>query len=138
VTSYRVAELLGDGISAELSESIHALAAALPVKLELNPVDLSLERRRKDGLKVYDAALEVMRGCAASLKYPTTTETESPNKVLREKCAFSVIHRPCATIPGVPTNFTKPIDVDIVRVATGGLTTTPAGASAWSPPSPCA
>jgi isocitrate dehydrogenase (NAD+) len=39
---------------------------------------------------------------------------------LRERCGFSVIHRPCATIPGVPTHFRKPIDVDIVRVAVGG------------------
>ena len=55
-----------------------------------------------------------------TLKYPTATERESPNKVLRERCQFSVIHRPVVTIPGVPTNFKKPIDLDIVRVATGG------------------
>src|SRR5438045_8538137 len=61
-----------------------------------------------------------MRKCRSALKYPTTTEAESPNKILRELCHFSVIHRPCVTIPGVPTNFKKGIDVDIVRVATGG------------------
>jgi isocitrate dehydrogenase (NAD+) len=57
---------------------------------------------------------------AASLKYPTVTEAESPNKVLRERSRFSVIHRPCVSIPGIPTNFKKNIDLDIVRVATGG------------------
>ena len=118
--TYKIAELLGDGISTELSESIHAVASVLPVKLQLTPVDLSLDNRRRSGAKAYDVALEAMRSSAASLKYPTTTETESPNKILRERCNFSVIHRPCATIAGVPTNFTKPIDVDIVRVATGG------------------
>ncbi len=118
--AYRVVELLGDGISAELSNSVHAVCAALPFRLELAPVDLSLERRRRDGKKAYDEALALMKRHGSALKYPTTTEAESPNKVLRELCHFSVIHRPCSTIPGVPTNFKRPIDVDIVRVATGG------------------
>jgi isocitrate dehydrogenase (NAD+) len=118
--TYRVTELLGDGISAELSAAVHTISGALPCKLTLEPVDLSLERRRRDGKKAYDEALASMRRTKVSLKYPTTTDSESPNKVLRELCHFSVIHRPCATIPGVPTNFKRPIDVDIVRVATGG------------------
>lgn len=117
---YQIAELLGDGISAELSASVHAVVAALPLKLDLRPVDLSLENRRKIGARAYDEALSAMHAASASLKYPTTTENESPNKILRERCGFSVIHRPCVTIPSVPTNFTKPLDVDIVRVATGG------------------
>lgn len=118
--SYRVTELLGDGISAELSRAVHELLKVLPFKIEAEPVELTLERRRREPAKAYEEALESMRRTGAALKYPTTTETESPNKVLRERCGFSVIHRPCATIPGVPTNFKKPIDIDIVRVATGG------------------
>ena len=31
-----------------------------------------------------------------------------------------MIHRPVTTIPGVPTNFRRDLDVDIVRIATGG------------------
>lgn len=117
---YKITELLGDGISAELSRSVRTVIAALPFKVDIEPVDLSLEARRKDREACYDAALAAMRRSAATLKYPTTTETDSPNKILRERCDFSVIHRPCATIPGVPTHFTQPLDVDIVRVATGG------------------
>lgn len=117
---YRVTELLGDGISAELSESVHAVIEALPVDIEVEPVDLSLEARRKNAEACYERALESMAKTKTALKYPTTTETESPNKVLRERCRFSVIYRPCASIPGVPTNFKKNLDVDIVRVATGG------------------
>jgi isocitrate dehydrogenase (NAD+) len=117
---YTVTELLGDGISAELSASIHSIVEALPLKLQIEQVDLGLGNRQAIGPKAYDLALESMRRTHATLKYPTTTEKESPNKILRERCRFSVIHRPCATIPGVPTNFKKPIDVDIVRVATGG------------------
>jgi isocitrate dehydrogenase (NAD+) len=117
---YDITELLGDGISAELSASIHALVNVLPVELAIEPVDLSLEARRKDAKGCYDRAMASMKRTAASLKYPTVTENESPNKVLRERCKFSVIHRPCCTIPGVPTNFKKNIDIDIVRVATGG------------------
>jgi isocitrate dehydrogenase (NAD+) len=119
-SSYTITELLGDGISNELSQSIHAIIAALPVDLEIEQIDLSLDNRQRVGPRIYDQAVESMRRTAASLKYPTTTDKESPNKIIREKCRFSVIHRPCATIPGVPTNFKKPIDIDIVRVATGG------------------
>lgn len=118
--SYRVTELLGDGISPELSASVHSVADALPCKLDFEQIDLSLGARRADVRGAYERAFTSMRATAATLKYPTTTERESPNKVLREKCGFAVIHRPCVTIPGVPTNFSKNIDVDIVRVATGG------------------
>jgi isocitrate dehydrogenase (NAD+) len=116
----KVTELLGDGISPELSESVHTIADALGAKVSFEPVDLSLAARRKDAEACYTKALSSMRRNKVALKYPTTTEAESPNKVLRERCGFSVIYRPCASIPGVPTNFSKPVDVDIVRVATGG------------------
>lgn len=118
--SYKITELMGDGIAPELSTAVRAIVAALPVKLEIEQVDLSLTTRRKDAQTAYERALESMFRTAATLKYPTATERESPNKILRERCKFSVIHRPCVTIPGVPTNFKKPIDIDIVRVATGG------------------
>ncbi len=120
MNTLRVTELLGDGISAELSESVHAVAGALKLKLRFEPVDLGLPARRKGAEACYAAALESMRRTKVALKYPTETVDESPNKVLRERCGFSVIHRPCATIPGIRTNFGKPIDIDIVRVATGG------------------
>ena len=118
--SYKITELMGDGIAPELSKSVRTVIAALPVQLEIEQIDLSLDARRKNAQACYDKALESMLHTAAALKYPTATEKESPNKVLRERCKFSVIHRPCVTIPGVPTNFKKPIDIDIVRVATGG------------------
>ena len=118
--AYKITELMGDGISAELSKSVHTIFSALPVKLEIEQVDMSLEARRKGSKGCYEQALASMSRTAATIKYPTATEAESPNKVLRERCNFSVIHRPCVTIPGVPTNFKKPIDIDIVRVATGG------------------
>ena len=44
--SYAVTELMGDGIGAELSRAVHALADALPVHLDFTEVDLSLENRR--------------------------------------------------------------------------------------------
>jgi len=120
MNSYKITELMGDGISAELSKSLHTAISALPVKLEIEQVDLSLEAREKGAKECYDRAHASMLKTAATLKYPTATKAESPNKILRERCKFSVIHRPCVTIPGVPTNFKKPIDIDIVRVATGG------------------
>ena len=119
MAEHKITELMGDGISPELSKSVHTVIDALPVKLVIEQIDLTLENRRKDK-KIYDIALASMTKTDAALKYPTATETESPNKIIRERCHFSVIHRPCVTIPGVPTNFKKPIDIDIVRVATGG------------------
>jgi isocitrate dehydrogenase (NAD+) len=118
--SYRITELMGDGIARELSTSLRTIIAALPVQLEIEQIDLTIESRRKDAIGCYERALESMAKSAATLKYPTATERESPNKVLRERCRFAVIHRPVVTIPGVPTNFKKNIDLDIVRVATGG------------------
>jgi isocitrate dehydrogenase (NAD+) len=55
-----------------------------------------------------------------AIKYPTTTAEESPNAILRRQLGLSVIHRPVTTIPGVPTNFRRKLDLDIVRIATGG------------------
>jgi isocitrate dehydrogenase (NAD+) len=85
-----------------------------------HPIDLSVESREKDGKALYDAALESIQRTQVALKYPTATVKESPNAVLRRLCDFTVIHRPVATIPGLPTNFTEQFDLDIIRVATGG------------------
>jgi isocitrate/isopropylmalate dehydrogenase len=118
--TYTVLELLGDGISAELSESVHAVAQVLPFQVQFRPVDLSVEARKERGVGVYDEVKAGLAELEVAIKYPTTTNEESPNKVLREFCDFSVIHRPVTTFPGVENNFKKSIDVDVVRVATGG------------------
>lgn len=118
--SYTVVELHGDGISKELSASVHAIAQALPLRLDFVPIDLSHEARERGGLAVYDEAEQAMRRHGVALKYPTATTRESPNKVLRDRCQFAVIHRPVCSIPGIETNFTKRLDIDVVRVATGG------------------
>jgi isocitrate dehydrogenase (NAD+) len=120
VKTYPIVELLGDGISAELSASVHRMARALPFQLEFVPVDLSLENRQARGEGLFDEAVELMRRHEVSLKYPTATLEVSPNNVLRERCDFSVIHRPVCSIPGIETNFTKTIDIDVVRIGTGG------------------
>jgi isocitrate dehydrogenase (NAD+) len=118
--TYQVTELLGDGIGSELSRAVHALAAALPLRLEFLAVDLSLENRRSRKQSVYDEAVESIEVTRVGLKYPTVTAEESPNAILRRRLDLSVIHRPVYTIPGVPTNFSRALDLDIVRIATGG------------------
>jgi isocitrate dehydrogenase (NAD+) len=115
-----IAEFLGDGISAELAAAVHRVAEALPVAARFAPVDLTLERRRKDAKGAYQEAEAAIRAHGVALKYPTVTEAESPNKILRERLDFTVIHRPVATIPGVPTRFAGRVDVHVVRVAVGG------------------
>lgn len=120
MNTYRVVELHGDGISPELSRSVHSLAQSLPCRLEFVPVDLSDENRRKRGRGIYDEAAALMKAHKVSIKYPTATTTDSPNKALRDLCDFAVIHRPVATIPGIANNFKKTLDFDLVRVATGG------------------
>src|SRR5262245_25474989 len=118
--TYKVTELLGDGIGAELSRAVHALADALPIQLDFEPVDFGLENRRARKGKLYDEAVESIVANKVALKYPTVTAEESPNQVLRRRLDLSVIHRPVYTIPGVPTNFRREPDLDIVRIATGG------------------
>ncbi len=120
MNSYKIVELLGDGIATELSTSIHRLAKSLPCKLEFIQVDLSDEERKRRGDDVYDEAEKLMREHRVVMKYPTATTAESPNRILRERCQFAVIHRPVATIPGIETNFKRNLDIDIVRIATGG------------------
>jgi isocitrate dehydrogenase (NAD+) len=118
--TYHVTELLGDGIGPELSQAVHCLAEALPIRLEFLAVDFRLENRRARGQAVYDEAVEAIRATRVALKHPTTTAEESPNAILRRRLDLSVIHRPVYTIPGVPTNFRGELDLDIVRIATGG------------------
>ncbi len=118
--TYKIVELHGDGISSELSQSVHRVAEALPFRLEFVPVDLSLENRTKRGLVIYDEAEALMRLHKVSIKYPTATKNESPNAILREACEFAVIHRPVCSIPGIQTNFTRALDIDVVRIGTGG------------------
>ncbi len=115
-----VAEFHGDGISAELSAAVHRVAEALPLDVTFHPVDLTLERRRRDAEGAYRDAEAAIRKYGVAVKYPTVTEDESPNKVLRERLDFSVIHRPVASIPGVPSRFDGLVDVHIVRIAVGG------------------
>ncbi|MBX3464644.1 MAG: isocitrate dehydrogenase [Planctomycetes bacterium] len=115
-----VAEFLGDGISTELSASVHQVAQALPITVQFHPVDLSLETRRRQAAVCYDEAMAAIRAHRIALKYPTVTEKESPNKVLRERCRFSVIHRPVASLPGVPTRHDGKVDLHIIRIAVGG------------------
>lgn len=118
--TYRVVELLGDGISPELSQSVHAAAESLPCRIEFVPVDLSEEGRGARGKALYDEAVARMRQHGVAIKYPTATTGESPNRILRDRCQFAVIHRPVCTIPGIENNFKKTIDIDVVRIATGG------------------
>jgi isocitrate dehydrogenase (NAD+) len=120
MTSQKIVELLGDGISTELSAAVHEVAAALPCRLEFLPLDLSEAQRARRGDALYDEAEALMREHRVSLKYPTATTGESPNKILRDRLDFAVIHRPVVTIPSIRTNFTKTIDIDIVRIGTGG------------------
>jgi len=65
--TYPVTELLGDGIGAELSEAVHALADALPIRLDFRPVDLTLANRRARGKAVYDEAVEAVTGTLVAL-----------------------------------------------------------------------
>src|SRR3954467_13698141 len=118
--TYQVTELLGDGIGSELSRAVHTLAESLPIHLEFIEIDLTLANRRARGLKIYDEAVESITATRVALKHPTATAEESPNAILRRRLDLAGIPRPVYTIPGVPTNFRRELDLDIVRIATGG------------------
>ncbi|HBF23129.1 MAG TPA: isocitrate dehydrogenase [Planctomycetes bacterium] len=115
-----IAEFHGDGISAELSESIHRIAEDLPLEIRFQPIDLSLENRQVNSEEAFEEAEAAMHSHRIALKYPTVTEGISPNKILRERFNFSVIHRPVVSIPGVKTRHDCTVDLHIVRIAVGG------------------
>jgi isocitrate/isopropylmalate dehydrogenase len=114
-----VAELNGDGIAAELRDAIHAINEALGLPVSFRPIDWSLDRREASTAAL-DEGIEATRALGAAMKYPTVTQTISPNQVMRDGLGLSVIHRPCRSYPGVSGNYTGNIDLHVVRVATGG------------------
>ncbi len=120
MTETVISELLGDGIGPELRTSVHAVADALPMDFRFIALDLSLEKRESSDRGHFDEVAASLHETKLGLKYPTITSTSSPNAIIRRLCDFSVILRPVASMPGVQTNFKQPIDIQIVRVATGG------------------
>lgn len=120
MAAIEITELLGDGIGAELRDATHRIADALPMEFSFLPVDLSLENRNRLGRAVYDEAVDAMDRTRLAIKYPTITEKESPNAVLRRRVDFSVIHRPVFSIEGVSGNYSDNVNLQIIRVAIGG------------------
>lgn len=115
-----VTELLGDGIGPELARAVHAVADALPIDVQFQPVDWSLATREARGDSAIDEAEEAMRATRLAVKYPTVTARVSPNALIRRRCGFSVIYRPAISINGVSSNFKENVNLHIVRVAVGG------------------
>ncbi len=120
MSAIRVTELLGDGIGPELEKSVAAVADALPINMEFDRIDWSLETRERDGDKAIDVAEASMRKNKLALKYPTVTKTRSPNALIRRRLGFSVIYRPCISIEGIESHFKQAVNLHIVRIATGG------------------
>ena len=68
-----IVEFLGDGISSELSESVHTVAASLPFQVEFQAVDLSLENRKKRGADLHMGfAVQVAGSCGLGLVLRST------------------------------------------------------------------
>jgi isocitrate dehydrogenase (NAD+) len=118
--SVEIIELLGDGIGAELHDSLHAVSDILPLDFRYVPYDLSLENRQTGGRYLFDQVVEAMKETRLAIKYPTITKFNSPNAIIRRMCNFSVILRPVFSIKGIKSNFTEQVFLYIVRVATGG------------------
>ena len=116
----RVTELLGDGIGTELMESVHTVAEALPLDFEFIPINMTLEARESGNRDIFSDAAAQMRETRVSMKYPTVTQTVSPNAIIRRLCNFSVILRPVISIKGIKSNFKEQVFLYIVRIATGG------------------
>jgi isocitrate dehydrogenase (NAD+) len=116
----RITELRGDGIGPELQDSVHAVAAALPIETQFESIDWSLENRERHGDKPIDEAEASMRDTRLAIKYPTITKTRSPNALIRRRCDFSVIYRPAISIAGIDSNFKEDVNLHVVRIATGG------------------
>jgi isocitrate dehydrogenase (NAD+) len=121
MSTLEVTELLGDGIGPELRESVHTIADIIPLDLKFTEFDLSLENRESgNSRELFDQVYQSMNSTKLAIKYPTVTHLSSPNAVIRRMCDFSVILRPVISIKGIKSNFTEPLELYIVRVATGG------------------
>ena len=118
--TWQVTELVGDGISPELQQSVYSVVEALPLDIRFNTLDWSLAERERVGIKAIEDAAESMWRNRIALKYPTTTGHQSPNALLRRQLNFSVIYRPAISIEGLSSNFRPQLDLHVVRVATGG------------------
>jgi isocitrate dehydrogenase (NAD+) len=118
--SVTITELLGDGISAELRESLHAVADVLPLEFKFVPYDLSLQNRQRRDRGLFNEVAESMDQTKLAIKYPTITKELSPNAIIRRLCNFSVILRPVISIKGISSNFKEQVFLYIVRIATGG------------------
>ena len=116
----KIIELMGDGIAAELQQSVYEIAELLPVDFNFQTIDLSLENREKHDRALFEQVSDAMRSNKLALKYPTITKDISPNALLRRECNFSVILRPVISIKGITSNFKEDLFLYIVRIATGG------------------
>ena len=119
--TYPVTELLGDGIGPELSRAVHRLAEALPIRLDFvagrfRPGEP--QGQRQGSLRRGGRGDRRHEGCAQTSRRPRPRR--APTRSSARRLDLSVIHRPVYTIPGVPTNFRRELDLDIVRIATGG------------------
>jgi len=115
-----ITELHGDGIGPELAGAVHQVAEALPLDFSFEPIDWSLARRERDGDLPIDEAETSMRRTKLALKYPTVTQSRSPNALIRSRVGFSVIYRPAISIKGISSNFKENVNLHVVRIATGG------------------
>jgi isocitrate dehydrogenase (NAD+) len=121
MSTIEVTELLGDGIGPELRESVYAIAKVLPLDLKFIPFDLSVENRESgNSRELFEQVYQSMNRTKLAIKYPTVTKSSSPNAIIRRMCDFSVILRPVVSIKGIKTNFSAPLELYVVRVATGG------------------
>ncbi len=116
----KITELQGDGIGPELETAVARVMGEMPLDLEFDKVDWSVERREAEGRAAIDEGIRSLERSRLALKYPTVTATVSPNAILRRQCGFSVIYRPAISIPGVSSNFKENVNLHIVRVGTGG------------------
>ena len=78
--SYKVTEFLGDGIAAELSQAVRTLAEALPIRLEFEPVDLSLQNRRARGATIYDEAVVSIVANKVGIKTRRSPPRKAPTR----------------------------------------------------------
>jgi isocitrate dehydrogenase (NAD+) len=121
----RIIVLEGDETGQELLEAALRVFDGLPVDVELERHDLSLERRRETSNDCVTDAAEAMRGAGYGLKAATITpegadDVGSPNRLLREAVDGKVIVRTGRRIPSVVgpvAGVHYPISV--VRMAVG-------------------
>ncbi len=122
--AHKVTLIPGDGIGPEITDAAVRVIEAAGVEIDWDRQEAGIPAVQETGTSVPDALFDSIRENKVALKGPITTLVgkgfRSANVTLRQKLDLFVNLRPCKSIGGVPSRYTK-VDLVIIRENTEDL-----------------